>query len=558
MDIFTFEFLHFIVAIFALLVSVSASTLFYNAFRREHHSLLIIRSLGFIALAVAFALFVFERKFPGLALTAVVVEFIGFFAIALGVIAAPKLSQLLKVKIVESKKKVTDIASELNQAAKILIGFFVVVLVALVIFLASDNLQPFAETLIVLLSLVFIIFTIFFQVKRYQDQRDNPKFRRINLYPLIGYLFLIPRQLLLAFHRLPESDLVAVRLQTLDNSAVWIWALVFTALAFFFLALWAWTFIRIRFIVRTYVLLLILLTIVATLGSLVFTFLLFRFIEANNLNTLQQAVNSELLVMEDRSRNAKSLALNLAENPRITENLNNPDSLRTILNMFYDESNVDLLRIYNADKKLIVAVNDNRDEGSVVNDDPFLNRAFEIKSLVRTFDNEPGVLTDIIVTRAINPVLSNGNVAGVIEVGYKFENAFVDLSKSRTGLDVTVFNGNLRSATTLLTQDDVSRWVGSEEEDQEVLDVVLGQNREVKKVVDRLGRIYYSAFEPIVNADGTVIGMVSFESLKDMLFEDTRQQLLSIFIITSGTALIAAVVGYSAFKYFEELDAELA
>lgn len=97
MQIFLQEYLFFVVAAFAILVSVASASLFLLTYKYEQQLRTVWRAVGFLELALAFFLLVLERKFPVFELPALGVLLIGFYSIYKGVLAEPVLSHLQKL-----------------------------------------------------------------------------------------------------------------------------------------------------------------------------------------------------------------------------------------------------------------------------------------------------------------------------------------------------------------------------------------------------------------------------------------------------------------------------
>jgi len=94
MSVFWFEFLFFLASSLAILVSISSFALFIITLKYERKLQTIWRALGFLVLALAFFLFVLERKYPGVEIFAVIIEAFALFFIFKGVLAEPRLTQL--------------------------------------------------------------------------------------------------------------------------------------------------------------------------------------------------------------------------------------------------------------------------------------------------------------------------------------------------------------------------------------------------------------------------------------------------------------------------------
>jgi len=546
-QIFLFEYLHFLTASFAILVSVSAAILFLLTFNYEKKLRTAWRAAGFIALAVAFFFFILERKFADFALPGLLLELLGFYSIYKGILAEPKLSHLQKEGDRESQKKLQEQVKKGFAAIKHQVTAYILVMAIFSIIYIFAG--PYLAALVIALSLFFIFLTIQNQIHRYLGERS-----RQNIYPLAAYLFLFLAGLMQLIYRLPELNIVAIRKLTSTYSISWQLSLLLTFTAFFLLAIWIWNFIKVRPFLRIYVVFLTFALVVSSLGSLVFTTLFFRVVEANNLQLMTQGTQAEYELLQNRANNALFLARTIATNDTFLTSYKKADyfSVEQLTKELLKNSGADTLRVYNSFGEVIASPSDPRDKGRLFNKDNLVAAVISNKQQVKSFDTEASILAPVLVTRAAYPLLEKNQAIGLIEVRYKFDNAFVDALKERTGLDATIYIKEQRSATTIKTLDGVSRWIGSRETEPAVIQNVLEQGKEYGTIVDRLGISYYSAFAPIRNINGEIIGMISLGTPTSLLFEDTRQQLLSSFLITIVISLITALLGYLAINSFRK------
>jgi sensor histidine kinase regulating citrate/malate metabolism len=77
---------------------------------------------------------------------------------------------------------------------------------------------------------------------------------------------------------------------------------------------------------------------------------------------------------------------------------------------------------------------------------------------------------------------------------------------------------------------------------------VLNRGGTYATMIDRLGVEYYSAYKPIRDINGEIIGMVSVGVPANLLIESTRQQLVTTFLIVMFLSLLAVLVGYGAVR----------
>ncbi len=757
MNLFWQEFILFIVTIFALVVTSSSAWLFISAFKSEKQLKRLWRPLGFSALAIAFLSFILERKWPFFGLIGVAMSTFGFFCIWRGVSEEPKLSHLIKeppkyssddgknksISLKGFKKFCIETGIFRSQEFYLTVGFFaLLIILAFFIFGFMPSAEGFVLSTFEIANLVIIILTMRIQVLRFVTESKNPVVRRQNLYPIVGYVFLFFRSMALIFYRLPEFDVVTLRLLTLDFGLVWQASVVFTMLAFIYLGIWIWNFIKVRIALRIYIIILAIGVLVSTLGSLVFTTLVFQVVESNNYQLMEQGAKTENLIMQNHSDMAMFVARTMSNDISLMNAIQESDypAMLTQTEKYLESSGADIIRIYDTEGKIVVSPSDIRDRDRIIDNDELLNLVFRSKSFEKAFDIIPGILSDIMITRSVYPIgKSNGDdfmdipdvsenapaikalkamglikgyedgtfrpeepvkraelmkiliasrgmeldpakynncftdvkdewfapyicyakeqgwvkgfedgsfkpmepvtlfatgklmaetldlktmvfdpclfledeacsfrmpyekavdlkrmlipllvekerlltrgqmaanlyrlfdiqygkafidefssdtITGAIEVGYKFDNAFVDFSKRITGIDVTIYAGKRRSATTILTLDQASRWVGTEETDPEVLKNVLLEGDLYNTTLDRLGRLYYSSFTPVRDADGRIIGMVSVGVPTSVLFENVRQQLINSFLIVTLISVILALMGdLSMFELYKK------
>lgn len=252
--------------------------------------------------------------------------------------------------------------------------------------------------------------------------------------------------------------------------------------------------------------------------------------------------------MEDRANTALFTTRIIANDDNLLGDLKNNNAAGIIeeANGYLESSEADILRIYNSFGEIIASPDDPRLRGEVITDDNLITFSIIERKLIRSFDTHPGVLSPFIIARAIHPLIVDNTIVGAVEVGYKFDNAFVDFSKEQTNLDVTIYADKKISATTIKTLDGVSRFIGSNETRTDIIDQVLINGIQYTTSVDRFGETYYTAFTPIREVNGDIIGMISVGTPTFLLIEETRQQLITAFILVTVVSSFVALLSYFA------------
>ena len=116
----------------------------------------------------------------------------------------------------------------------------------------------------------------------------------------------------------------------------------------------------------------------------------------------------------------------------------------------------------------------------------------------------------------------------------------VDEIKNLLGITATIFMGDTRVSTNVLKADG-SRAVGTKLDPGPVMDTVLGKGQPYRGVADILDETYLTAYDPIKNAAGEVIGITytgikksDFFSIIDQLLLDISGVVLSIVVLLSS------------------------
>lgn len=87
------------------------------------------------------------------------------------------------------------------------------------------------------------------------------------------------------------------------------------------------------------------------------------------------------------------------------------------------------------------------------------------------------------------------------------DTAFVDRVKDLFSIETTIFEGSIRTNTTIINEEN-KRVVGTDLNNDEIIDVVYNQRKEWMGINNIAGRPHYAYYAPLPSYDGTVIGMV--------------------------------------------------
>ncbi len=108
--------------------------------------------------------------------------------------------------------------------------------------------------------------------------------------------------------------------------------------------------------------------------------------------------------------------------------------------------------------------------------------------------------------RASFPVMHDGKLVGSVSIGTSLVTpAYLDWLKKLSGVNVTIFKGDTRVMTTIMQ--DGKRAVGTKLQSPEILKAVLERGETVYSHNNILGVDYNSAYWPVKDANGKIVGM---------------------------------------------------
>lgn len=108
--------------------------------------------------------------------------------------------------------------------------------------------------------------------------------------------------------------------------------------------------------------------------------------------------------------------------------------------------------------------------------------------------------------RASQPIMYEGKIVGSVSIGTSLVTpAYLDWLKQLSGVNVTIFKGDTRVMTTI--EKDGKRVVGTKLQSPEILKAVLERGETVFAHNNILGVDYNSAYWPVKDANGKIVGM---------------------------------------------------
>jgi len=364
-----------------------------------------------------------------------------------------------------------------------------------------------------------------------------------------GFIFLFFSEALSALALFKGSSYIVLSSLTTDFGPIWIITNALKLFGFIFIAIWAWGYLRFKLfsqVVGAFVVTSLFIFISITF---VYTSLLVGVVQRNSLENLETNLRTFEYAVEKIKGQAVTTASVVASNPTLKKYLKEKGykNLSSFAKAQIHSSGVDFLAI--TDKRGVVlargedpeVVGDSLSANFVVSS--ALEGESEINVTTREWVNAPQILIEASV-----PI----NGSGAVYTGYILDNAFVDGVKETTGLDVTVFGGEVKSATTLIAADGVSRLVGVRQTDGRIKSKVQEEGELFLGLSSVFQREFLSAYGPLKDTRGEILGMLFVGYPSVFLFEAAQNSLDTTFLASTVLALLSFVPAYLLAKYIEE------
>jgi methyl-accepting chemotaxis protein len=128
-------------------------------------------------------------------------------------------------------------------------------------------------------------------------------------------------------------------------------------------------------------------------------------------------------------------------------------------------------------------------------------------------------------------------------------NDVVDSIKDLVGGTATIFMGDTRVATNVMKSDG-TRAIGTKLAKGPVYDAIFGNGKPYKGEADILGTSYFTAYDPIKNISGEVIGILYVGINKDNFFASVKEVITILIYIVVGFGFLMCVFSYFATRKF--------
>lgn len=265
--------------------------------------------------------------------------------------------------------------------------------------------------------------------------------------------------------------------------------------------------------------------------------------------TRQQAVSSADIMREELDKISKTLEISaktLSFDQTIIEAILTENANAILEESKYLGEALEIENIIVTDSKGIVlsSTNDNEKAGNNIAGKDVIKNALEgnIYSDINGTTN-----VDYAINAAAPIYNSTGEIIGTASVAYNLDNTeFVDNLKEMTGDEFTVFAGDVRINTTIVS--DGQRVVGTNL-NSETADIVINQKQEYIGKAKLFGKNYITAYYPILSNDGNMVTGVLYSGRDNTDVEHKLFiNILLIAIIAIFAILVSVLIGAKVLK----------
>ncbi|MEK7594959.1 MAG: cache domain-containing protein [Patescibacteria group bacterium] len=543
--------IHFAISLFAALVFFAVFWLHFDAWTAKRQLRECINWVGFLLVALSFVVYatVIEQSVLGHSLfgdtsenISLILRILGYFGIIIGQLidplqAKPTLTGLNESEFVieeaETEVKAQDTPKS-NKATPSAVGF-----------------AGLANPLHFLPPLQALVIAILYWRRATTGLERHLKPIAVSFFLMFGFeLFL------LASLWQDSSNPLIARLVA-PFASLWIVQHIFLLAGVLVLGNWVWRYLTRRFMSQLFMIFTSLTLAIFLLTTVSFTFLLTNNVRKSALDNLQTAASVLSYAINGKKAETLANTESIAASPDIANAIVAKDHKKLVSltsTFLHDKKQSSLLITGDAGQVLLRAENPDS-WGDSVSSDTLVRRSL-IGQSSSTVSTKEDVLAPLIYIKSATPIRdANKNIVGSAVVGLVADNAFVDGIKNATGLDSAIYAGNVRSATTFVAPDGVSRWVGVKENNKQLQKTVLKDGKTYQGSLGVLNRQFLTVYVPLKDIDNTVIGMLFIGQPQVAVLQAAGRSVELTFIVTAALLILSIIPAYLISRYLtKQLD----
>lgn len=339
-----------------------------------------------------------------------------------------------------------------------------------------------------------------------------------------------------------------------DYNLVWSVQQIIILLGLVILARWAWGYIRFRLQIQLFITTVTMTLIIFIITTAFFTSVLLKNIEDNVLSQLTTDARVLQYSIEKLQEKILSDVQTISQDEKIINAFidNDKNKLYELTSEYLISKNASSLFTIDKEGNVIMSAEDKDKTGNNILTDPIVKNSIEGRRS-STITIGYGNLIPSVEILAASPIKnSSDQVIGAISTGIVIDNAFVDGLKKTTGLDISVYSGEQRSATTFIASDGLSRFLGTKETNSKVINTVLKNNEIFTGAINVLNQPYYAVYAPLKSFGDKPIGMLFIGKLQTTLFESANKSLELTFLGSLILMILSIIPAFYISKYINK------
>lgn len=511
---------HYTLTLFAAFVFFATGLLHLDSWQVNKPKLpLLIRGIGFFTLSLVTAFHSTSLNIPLITLGMQLLKIIGLTLILLSLIYEPLLRPPGRIKIALFMPLIPIIPSTL-----------------------TNSLTPLVAVLTLLISAVYLR-----KLSEGLEKELKP--------PFLAFLFFAVFEFLSILFVWSDTPIIFWSKLLVPFGPIWNIYHLFQFAGSLILGIWAWGYIRFRLHLQLFVSTVALSLVLFLITTVFYTSLLLRSQENDALSHLKTDVSVLQYSLDTVKENTLVNTRAIAQDSNVKQALlkKDKDKLYLLTTNYMSSQKANTVLIASNSGEVMMRAEDKDLTNDNVSSDPIVASALMNKEKA-TISYDSGITLPVISVQAAVPIkdTDSNDIIGVVLTGVAIDNAFVDGIKTVTGLDVAVFGKNKKAATTFLAPDGKSRSVGTLETNKDILNTVLNNGKTFVGSAQVLNLPFYTAYAPLRDSEGNVIGMLFVGKLQNTLTATAEISINLTFLGSIVLILLTLIPAYFFARFLKE------
>ncbi|MEO8105570.1 MAG: cache domain-containing protein [Candidatus Saccharibacteria bacterium] len=317
---------------------------------------------------------------------------------------------------------------------------------------------------------------------------------------------------------------------------------------------WVWQYLTKRIISQVFIVLVTTTVVIYFVSTAGFSLLLLRNTRSQALDDLTTASHVLDYALTSREGEIAAQAESVALRPGIAAAATVADHKAMIASVgdFAVTHRLSSLVFTDADGRVLLRAEDPNRWGDSLSNDSLVQRAL-IGRIASSVAVRQGVVAPNVNLMSTRPIRDgNGLIVGTVTVAQTISSAFVDGIRSATGLESSIYGGDVRAATTLLSGDGLHRAIGLRETNDGVLRAVLKEGKSYSGDASFQNRDYLAAYAPLKDENNNTVGMLLVARPADSLLAAAGRLVELAFLVSVGLLAVSVLPVYAIARKISE------